>query len=80
MHSSIRKLLIAWLLAGVVLTSSYAGVIYSIMATPVEDGRIRTLEDLSAAQKSGKITIIGLRNGIYLNLIKVKYSLKFFQS
>ena len=73
LHSNnIRRILFVWLLAGIVLTTSYAGVIYSILASIVEENRIETLQELNLAQKTGKITVIGLNNGIYFNMIKVR--------
>ena len=68
---NIKLLVSGWLLAGVVFTTSYAGVIYYITATPLEMGRIDTINELNWAQKEGKITIIGLKGGLHYQMMKV---------
>ena len=73
-----RVWLCGWVLAGVVLTVSYAGVMFSIITTPFEFGRISTLNELDYAQKTGQITVIGVKDGIYYNMIKVTFLNKYF--
>ena len=71
MIPNIRLMVSGWLLASVVLTSSYAGVIYYITATPLEVGRIDSIHELNSAQKLNKIKIIGIKNGLHYRMMKV---------
>jgi len=67
----LRLLLCSWLLACVVLTTSYGGCLYSLMAIPSRKKPIDTVMELAIAQTNGKIQVIAVGKAAYYNLLKV---------
>ncbi len=68
---SLRLMLINCLLTSFVLTSGYSGCLHSLMAFPLRVKTINTLTELSKAQKSGEIQVLGLETGFNYLAIKV---------
>lgn len=66
-----RRLIFAWMMVGVVVSTSYSGVVYSLMSTTLERERIETLVDVIRAQKSKKITPVAIENSPTIAMIKV---------
>jgi hypothetical protein len=56
--NSFRIMLSSWMIAVLVLTSSYAGCLYSLMAFPSQVKTIDTITELALAQKNGQIQVI----------------------
>jgi hypothetical protein len=56
--NSFRIMLSSWMIAVLVLTSSYAGCFYSLMAFPSQVKTIDTITELAIAQKNGEIQVI----------------------
>jgi len=67
----LRLLLCSWLLACVVLTTSYGGCLYSLMAIPSKAKTIDTVMELAIAQTNGKIQVTAVGKGAYYNSLKV---------
>lgn len=67
-----RLMAISWFLMSVVITGSYGGVVFSLMARSMESERIESLSDLVAAYKMNKISIIATKNNPIIKAIKVK--------
>ena len=66
-----RLLLFNWLIMSVILTSSYAGCVYSLISVP-KKLKIETLNSLIDGQNSGLVrAIIYSQAAIYYNLFKV---------
>ncbi len=56
--NSFGIMLSSWMIAVLVLTSSYAGCLYSLMAFPSQVKTIDTITELALAQKNGQIQVI----------------------
>ncbi|CAG2110819.1 unnamed protein product, partial [Medioppia subpectinata] len=65
----LRLLMVFWLLATLVLTSSYSGCLYSLMAFPTRTKTINTVEELATAQSQHTIQVMATKNGAYYNMI-----------
>jgi hypothetical protein len=71
---SLRILFSGWVLACLVLRSSYSGCLHSLMAFPSRIKTIDTITELANAQKNGEIqTITGYP--LFYQLLKVKKKL-----
>ncbi len=68
---SLRILFSGWLLACLILRSSYSGCLHSLMAFPSKIKTINTIEELAIAQKDGKIQTISTGTSLYFHLLKV---------
>ena len=66
-----RFMISSWLLMSIVITGSYAGVIFSLMATSLEGDRIESLSQLVEAHKANKISIIAHTSNPIIKAIKV---------
>jgi apolipoprotein N-acyltransferase len=67
---SLRILFIGWLMACLVLRTSYSGCLHSLMAFPSRIKTIDTIEELAIAQKYGEIqTITGF--ALFFQSLKV---------
>jgi hypothetical protein len=69
--SPLRIMICCWLLSCIVLTSSYSGSLYSLMAFPSYSKTIDTLVKLSIDQKNNEIQVIAVENTIYYEYLKV---------
>ncbi len=70
---SLRILFSGWILACLVLRSSYSGCLHSLMAFPSRMKTINTIEELAIAQRNGEIqTITGY--SLFYDLLKVTKS------
>jgi hypothetical protein len=71
----LRILLCCWLLTCLVLTASYSGCLYSLMAVPSKIKTIDTLKELANAQRNGliQVTCIG-DSSYYESLMVFKFS------
>ena len=67
----LRILLFFWLLACLVLTSSYSGCLYSLMAIPTKANPINDLNQLAAEQRKGQIQVTAIANSSYFECLKV---------
>jgi hypothetical protein len=65
---SLRILLSGWLLACLVLRSSYSGCLHSLMAFPSRIKTIDTVKELANAQKNGEIQTITESKKFYQSL------------
>ncbi|XP_054163758.1 ionotropic receptor 25a-like, partial [Oppia nitens] len=54
---SLRNVFFFWILSSFVLTSSYSQCLYSLMAIPLKEQTIETIEELAVALKSRKIRV-----------------------
>jgi len=70
---SLRLVLCCWLLACIVLTSSYSGCLYSLMTYPPRIKTIDTLINLAIAQRNGEIQVIANENSSYGQWLKVQF-------
>ncbi len=68
---SLRILFSGWLLACLVLRSSYSGCLHSLMAFPSRMKTINTIEELAIAQRNGEIQTISIKSGSNYPLLKV---------
>jgi hypothetical protein len=68
---SLRILLSGWLLACLVLISSYSGCLHSLMAFPSRIKTINTIEELAIAQRNGEIQTISTESSLNFHLLKV---------
>jgi hypothetical protein len=68
---SLRILLSGWLLACLVLRSSYSGCFHSLMAFPSRMKTINTFEELAIAQKNGEIQTISSGRSVNFHVLKV---------
>jgi hypothetical protein len=69
----LRILFSCWLLACFVLTTSYSGCLYTLMAFPSHIKTIDTINELSIAQINGEIEVIAVINTNYYEFLKVCY-------
>jgi hypothetical protein len=69
----LRILFSCWLLACFVLTTSYSGCLYTLMAFPSHIKTIDTINELSIAQINGEIEVIAVINTNYYESLKVCY-------
>jgi len=70
----LRIMLCCWLLACLVLTSSYGGCLYSLMAVPSHVKTIDTINELAIAQRAGKIQVTATASSSYYHSLKVYIS------
>ncbi len=68
---SLRILFSGWLLACLVLRSSYSGCLHSLMAFPSRMKTINTIEELAIAQRNGEIQTISRGKSLAFHLLKV---------
>ncbi|CAG2164651.1 unnamed protein product [Oppiella nova] len=66
----LRPVLVCWLLACLVLTSSYSGCLFSLMAFPTRYKTINTVEELADAQTHNRIQVMATDSGAYYVMIK----------
>jgi hypothetical protein len=67
----LRIIVCVWLLAYLILRSSYSGCLYSLMTIPLHVKTIDTITELSIEQKSGRIQAISSRGSIHFQELKV---------
>jgi ABC-type amino acid transport substrate-binding protein len=67
----LRIIVCVWLLAYLILRSSYSGCLYSLMTIPLHVKTIDTITELSIEQKSGRIQVIASRGSIHFQELKV---------
>lgn len=70
----LRLLMYFWLLACLVLTASYSGCLYSLMAVPTKAQPINELTELAAEQKKGRIQVVAIGSSSYFECLKVQLS------
>jgi len=68
---SLRILFSCWLLACLILTSSYSGCFHSLMAFPSRMNTIDTIKELSIAQSNGLIQVTATKASAYFQSLKV---------
>ncbi len=66
-----RFMFCSWLLACLVLTSSYSGCLHSLMAFPSNVKTIDTITELSIAQKNGEIELMATKDSSDYYSLKV---------
>ncbi len=69
--NSFRIIFSSWLLACLVLTSSYSGCLHSLMAFPLHIKTINTINELAIAQRNGEIQAIATGSSAYFHALKV---------
>ncbi len=67
----LRILLGCWLLTCLVLTASYSGCLYSLMAVPSKIKTIDTLKELANAQRNGLIQVTCIGGSSYFESLMV---------
>ena len=67
----LRLLMYFWLLACLVLTASYSGCLYSVMAVPTKAQAINDLTELAAEQRRGRIQVTAIETSSYYESLKV---------
>jgi len=67
----LRLLFCSWLLACLVLTTSYGLCLYSLMAVPVRVKTIDTVTELAIAQTNCQVQVIAANTSIYFQSMKV---------
>ncbi len=76
----LRVLLFGWLLACLVLTSSYSGCLYSLMTVPPKLKTIDSVTELATEQTNGKIQVTATANSTYFESMKVSIVLSVINS
>jgi hypothetical protein len=66
-----RLIISCWLWACLILTSSYAGNLYSLMTLPPKLKTIDTITQLAKAQSNGQIQVIATESSAYFHSLKV---------
>lgn len=69
--TSIRLIYLFWSFACLVIGTSYAGCLYSLMTIPSRNPTIDTIEDLAKTQSKGKIQVVGIAGSSYSQALKV---------
>jgi hypothetical protein len=67
----LRIIVCVWLLAYLILRSSYSGCLHSLMTIPSRVKTIDTITELSIEQKSGRIQVIAPHGSIHFQELKV---------
>ncbi len=67
----LRLMMCCWLLVCLVLTSSYAGNLYSLMTFPPKLKTIDTITQLANAQSNGQIQVVATKSSAYFHSLKV---------
>ncbi|CAG2114560.1 unnamed protein product [Medioppia subpectinata] len=67
---SLRIMICFWLLACLVLTASYSGCLYSLMAIPSRAKPINTINELADAQRRGEIQVTAIGGSSYFDSLK----------
>ncbi len=71
--NSLRIMLSSWLMACLVLTSSYGGCLYSLMAFPSHLKTIDSISKLVIAQRNGEIQVIITNNSYFHRSFEVLF-------
>ena len=66
-----RRFFLTWMLMGVVVSTSYSGVLFSFMRKPRETEKIETLVDVVEAQKFNRILPVAIENSPTIQMIRV---------
>ena len=69
--TSIRLIYLFWSFAGLVIGTSYAGCLYSIMTVPIGNPAIDTIEKLAYEQAKGRIQVTSIKGSSYYQNFKV---------
>jgi hypothetical protein len=71
--NSLRIMLSSWLMACLVLTSSYGGCLYLLMAFPSHLKIIDSISKLVIAQRNGEIQVITANNSYFHRSLQVLF-------